>query len=106
MQKYVNRKHDPHKHPPKEFCAGAISEQEWFIDSGCSRHMTSDRSCLIEFQKCKGPRVTFGGNDKEGQTKGRGKVIKNQIVIDEVSYVKGLKFNLLSCNTVPKYIYF
>ncbi|CAH9114878.1 unnamed protein product [Cuscuta europaea] len=60
--------------------------------------MTGDRSCLTEFQKCKGPRVTFGGNDKEGQTKGRGKLIKDQIIIDDVSYVKGLKFNLLSAS--------
>ncbi|CAH9132436.1 unnamed protein product, partial [Cuscuta epithymum] len=35
----------------EELCAGAISEQEWFIDSGCSRHMTGDKSCLSEFQR-------------------------------------------------------
>ncbi|XP_019194891.1 PREDICTED: uncharacterized protein LOC109188716 [Ipomoea nil] len=67
----------------------------WYIDSGCSRHMTGDKSNLSNFKEVDGTKVIFGG-ESGGKTKGVGDIIKNEIIIREVSYVEGLKFNFLS----------
>jgi len=68
----------------------------WYLDSGCSRHMTGDRHCFISFIKKEGGAVTFGNNDK-GQIKGKGIIGKNNSAkIEDVQYVEGLKHNLLS----------
>ena len=68
----------------------------WYLDSGCSRHMTGDKQCFISFIKKEGGSVTFGNNDK-GQVKGKGIIGKNNSAqIEDVQYVEGLKHNLLS----------
>nr|XP_027188662.1 uncharacterized protein LOC113785802 [Cicer arietinum] len=68
----------------------------WFLDSGCSRHMTGDRNCFITFSKKDGGSVTFG-NDDQAQIKGNGTIGKtNSAQINDVQYVEGLKHNLLS----------
>ena len=36
----------------------------WYFDSGCSRHMTSDRSALINYQKLDRENVTFADSVK------------------------------------------
>ncbi|KAJ9566570.1 LOW QUALITY PROTEIN: hypothetical protein OSB04_002536 [Centaurea solstitialis] len=43
----------------------------WYLDSGCSRHMTGSKSVLSNYREERGPAVTFGGNGK-GQTRGYG----------------------------------
>nr|XP_027191123.1 uncharacterized protein LOC113787012 [Cicer arietinum] len=68
----------------------------WFLDNGCSRHMTGDRNCFITFSKKDGGSVTFG-NDDQAQIKGNGTIGKtNSAQINDVQYVEGLKHNLLS----------
>ncbi|VFQ62789.1 unnamed protein product, partial [Cuscuta campestris] len=42
----------------------------WYLDSGCSRHMTGDASLLSNLIPYDGPRVTFGGSNDFGLTKG------------------------------------
>ncbi|RVX02270.1 hypothetical protein CK203_028289 [Vitis vinifera] len=39
-------------------------EDKWFLDSGCSRHMTEDESKFAFLTKRKGGYVTFGDNAK------------------------------------------
>ncbi|KAJ9538956.1 hypothetical protein OSB04_031689 [Centaurea solstitialis] len=34
----------------------------WYLDSGCSRHMTGSKSVLSNYREERGPAVTFGGN--------------------------------------------
>ncbi|XP_031121052.1 uncharacterized protein LOC116024300 [Ipomoea triloba] len=68
----------------------------WYFDSGCSRNMTREKSNLVQLKEVKGPKVIFGGNGNHGITKGVGTIIKNGLKIEDVSYVEGLKFNLLS----------
>nr|GFB36545.1 ribonuclease H-like domain-containing protein [Tanacetum cinerariifolium] len=41
------------------------------IDSGCSRHMTGNMSCLSDFEKLNGGYVAFGGNPKGGKITGK-----------------------------------
>ncbi|GAB2292076.1 hypothetical protein Dimus_038187 [Dionaea muscipula] len=43
-----------------------------------------------------GVTVVFGGNEKPGETKGSGSIIKNGLIIRDIAYVQGLKFNVLS----------
>ena len=43
----------------------------WYLDSGCSRHMTGDRSLFKIFESKKGGNVTFGDGSKS-QIKGKG----------------------------------
>lgn len=67
----------------------------WYLDSGCSRHMTGDSTLLTEFEEKAGPSITFG-DDNKGYTKGYGLISKENVIIDEVALVDGLKHNLLS----------
>ena len=67
----------------------------WILDSGCSRHMTGDRALLSDVVVKAGPVVTFGDNSK-GITKGYGCLKYGNVIIEDVSFVEGLKFNLLS----------
>ena len=67
----------------------------WYIDSGCSRHMTGCKKFLSKFKEAPGPSVTFGDNSR-GITVGTGTMYQGNIEIHDISYVKGLKHNLLS----------
>lgn len=67
----------------------------WYLDSGCSRHMTGSRDLLQEFVEKDGPQVTFGDNSR-GKTKGYGTLLIGTVHIHNVTYVDGLKHNLLS----------
>ncbi|VFQ88272.1 unnamed protein product, partial [Cuscuta campestris] len=81
----------------------SLSEKEaakypgvWYLDSGCSRHMTGDASLLSNLIPYDGPRVTFGGSNDFGLTKGLGNLVYKGLTIQAVSYVEGLNYNLLS----------
>ena len=70
--------------------------QSWYLDSGCSHHMTGERCMFQSLLPKTGGTVTFGGNQK-GMIAGVGKIgIPPYPCIDKVLYVKGLKHNLLS----------
>ena len=57
--------------------------------------MTGSKSLLEDYVKKTGPAVTYGDNGK-GLTKGYGSIKCNNVVFKNVSYVKGLKYNLVS----------
>ncbi|GJT57810.1 retrovirus-related pol polyprotein from transposon TNT 1-94 [Tanacetum coccineum] len=67
----------------------------WYLDSGCSRHMTWIKQYLHRYSKESGPKVIFG-DDSSGNTKGYGSVNCNGITFTRVAYVNGLKHNLIS----------
>nr|GFC98393.1 integrase, catalytic region, zinc finger, CCHC-type, peptidase aspartic, catalytic [Tanacetum cinerariifolium] len=67
----------------------------WYLDSGCSKHMTGDRSQLINFvQKFLGM-VKFG-NDHVAKIMGYGDYQIGNVTISWVYYVEGLGHNLFS----------
>ncbi|VFQ59759.1 unnamed protein product [Cuscuta campestris] len=68
----------------------------WYLDSGCSKHMTGDASLLSNLIPYDGPRVTFGGSNDFGLTKGLGNLVYKGLTNQAVSYVEGLNYNLLS----------
>nr|KAJ0190081.1 hypothetical protein LSAT_V11C800430260 [Lactuca sativa] len=57
--------------------------------------MTGSKSLLEDYVKKTGPAVTYGDNGK-GFTKGYGNIKCNNVIFQNVSYVKGLKHNLIS----------
>ncbi|KAH6776804.1 hypothetical protein C2S51_000084 [Perilla frutescens var. frutescens] len=67
----------------------------WYLDSGCSKHMTGDKEDLDGYKEVKVPLVTFRDNSKS-QTIGEGFVVKGKFVVNGVSHVEGLKHKLLS----------
>ncbi|KAJ9544936.1 hypothetical protein OSB04_024643 [Centaurea solstitialis] len=75
--------------------SGSIDKGIWYLDSGCSRHMTGSKSVLSNYREERGPDVTFGGNGK-GQTRGYGTLTNGVTTFKRVAYVEGLMHNLLS----------
>ena len=68
----------------------------WYLDSGCSRHMTGNRSFFKVFESKKGGNVTFG-DGRKSQIKGKGIIsLPGLPDIANVLYVEGLRVNLLS----------
>ncbi|XP_021752647.1 uncharacterized protein LOC110715354 [Chenopodium quinoa] len=68
----------------------------WYLDCGCSKHMTGDKSKFLSLEDYPGGTVTFGDN-KKGEIIGKGKIGRSKShSIDNVFLVKGLMHNLLS----------
>nr|GEX64412.1 integrase, catalytic region, zinc finger, CCHC-type, peptidase aspartic, catalytic [Tanacetum cinerariifolium] len=65
----------------------------WYLDSGCSKHMTGDRSRLLNFVKKFIETVRFG-NDHFGAIMGYEDYVVGESVISRVYYVEGLGHNL------------
>ncbi|KAI3772107.1 hypothetical protein L6452_03282 [Arctium lappa] len=72
----------------------------WHVDSGCSRHMTGNMSCLQDFKHINGGHVAFGDNLTGGKISGKGNVTKGKMTFEDVYYVDQLKYNLLSISQV------
>nr|KAJ0192182.1 hypothetical protein LSAT_V11C800446370 [Lactuca sativa] len=70
-------------------------EHIWYLDSGCSRHMTICKSLLEDFIKKDGPTITYRDNDKVDK-KVYGTIKCNFFIFKNVSYVKDLQHNLMS----------
>lgn len=75
-----------------------VSNTKWYLNSGCSKHMTRDKTIFSSFSPRKGGFDSYGDNNK-------GKIIVISIIgkfpnpiIWEVPLVDGLKHNLLSIN--------
>ena len=72
----------------------------WYLDSGCSRHMTEDRSLFKVFKSKKGGNVTFGDGSKS-RIKEKGIIsLPGLPDIANILYVEGLRVNLLSISQI------
>jgi len=81
----------------------------WYLDSGCSRHMTGDKRKIKNLKRKDQGFVTYGDNNK-GKILGTGDVGGGDTLeIKDVLLVEGLKHNLLSisqlCDKVLKVIF-
>ncbi|GJW25767.1 retrovirus-related pol polyprotein from transposon TNT 1-94 [Tanacetum coccineum] len=74
----------------------------WYLDSGCSKHMTKNRSQLVNFVHKFLGTVRFG-NDQIAKIMGYGDYQMGNVTISRVYYVEGLGHNLFSigqfCNS-------
>nr|GEU77448.1 putative ribonuclease H-like domain-containing protein [Tanacetum cinerariifolium] len=66
------------------------------FDSGCSRHITRNKSYLTDYQEIDCGFVAFGENAKEGKITRKGKIRTGKLDFEDVYYMKELKFNLFS----------
>ncbi|GKA75751.1 retrovirus-related pol polyprotein from transposon TNT 1-94 [Tanacetum coccineum] len=80
-----------------------LKRSVWYLDSGCSRHMTGVKQCLHRYSKESGPKVVFG-DISLGDTEGYGSVICNGITFTRVAYANGLKHNLISISQLYVYV--
>jgi hypothetical protein len=82
-------------------CGLVLSTQRkmnpWYIDSGCSKHMTGDKGKFLSLSESKSGNVTFG-NDAPRKIKGKGMVSlsNGKEKFQDVLLVDGIKHNLLS----------
>jgi len=69
----------------------------WYIDSGCSKHMSGEKEKFISMSEQKSGNVTFG-NDAPRKIRGKGIVSlsNGKGKAQDVLFVDGLKHNLLS----------
>ncbi|KAK2362046.1 gag-protease polyprotein [Trifolium repens] len=77
-------------------CIRLSSYEDWYFDSGCSKHMTGDKKYLKKLRPCSKGSVTFGDGAK-GRIKGIGKLRDLSLpYLDKVLLVEGLTTNLIS----------
>ncbi|GJW91614.1 ribonuclease H-like domain-containing protein [Tanacetum coccineum] len=57
-------------------------EDQGYVNSGCSRHMTGNMSYLSDFKEFDGGYVTFGGGAKGGRITSKG-TLKTEILVDK-----------------------
>ena len=68
----------------------------WYLDSGCSRHMTGDKSLFKSLKEKEDGYVTFGdGSHSQVLRKGMIEILGLPLLTN-VLYIKGLKADLLS----------
>nr|GEU52220.1 retrovirus-related Pol polyprotein from transposon TNT 1-94 [Tanacetum cinerariifolium] len=72
-----------------------IRKPIWYMDSGCSRHMTGVKSYLHKYVEQSGPKVVFR-DDSTCTTEGYGSIKCNDIAFTKLAFVNGLKYNLIS----------
>ncbi|XP_049364162.1 uncharacterized protein LOC125828888 [Solanum verrucosum] len=76
------------------------NNQCWYMDSGCSRHMTGDTQNFLFLEAHQGGGVSFG-EGKKGFILVIDKIGRStEHFIDNVHYVNGLKYNLLSVSQI------
>ena len=74
----------------------ASETHSWYLDSGCSHHMTGNRSLFTSFTEFGGGNVTFGDGNV-ARVKGKGTIHAPNIPnLEKVLYVEGLEANLIS----------
>ncbi|GJS18406.1 putative ribonuclease H-like domain-containing protein [Tanacetum coccineum] len=75
-------------------------QEKRVIDSGCSRHMTGNKSYLLDYEEINGGFVSFGGSTKGGKITGKGKIRTGKLDFKDVYFVMELKFNLFSVSQI------
>src|ERR1044071_1122252 len=75
---------------------GVRLQDMWYIDSGCSYHMTGKQSKMSSLHRLQGGNISFGDKSK-GKICGMGTVkLKDHIKVNNVHLVKNLGFDLMS----------
>ncbi|GKA73815.1 ribonuclease H-like domain-containing protein, partial [Tanacetum coccineum] len=85
-----NQKRIIEGHPQK------VQEDQGYVDSRCSRHMTGNMSYLSDFKEFNGGYVTFGERANGGKVTRKGTLKIDKLDFEDVYFVKELKFNLFS----------
>ena len=75
--------------------------KEWWIDTGATRHVCSDKMMFSTFKPIKTGEKVFMGNSTTSDIKGRGKVVLKmtygkELTLTNVLYVPEIRNNLVS----------
>jgi hypothetical protein len=84
---------------PEEVLNTEIITAGWILDSGCTRHMTPDKSLLHDIRQLEQPIVVKGamqGEDANNNLEGDIYLKGNKIKIQNVLYVPGIRRSLIS----------
>ncbi|KAJ9536677.1 hypothetical protein OSB04_un000150 [Centaurea solstitialis] len=73
----------------------SIASHKWYLDSGCSKHMTGRKEILSNYTEEYGGSVKFGNNEL-APVVGLGDIVCKDITIQNVAHVVGLNHNLFS----------
>nr|GEU61636.1 hypothetical protein [Tanacetum cinerariifolium] len=79
-----------HGHPQK------VQEDQGYVDSGYSRHMTRNMSYLSDFKEFNRGYVIFEGGANSGKITSKGTIYTGNLDFEDVYFVKELDFNLFS----------
>ncbi|KAJ9561586.1 hypothetical protein OSB04_006746 [Centaurea solstitialis] len=71
------------------------ASHKWYLDSGCSKHMTGRKEILSNYKEEYGGSVKFGNNEL-APVVGQGDIVCKDITIKNVAHVVGLNHNLFS----------
>ncbi|KAJ9558178.1 hypothetical protein OSB04_012792 [Centaurea solstitialis] len=71
------------------------ASHKWYLDSGCSKHMTGRKELLSNYKEEYGGSVKFGNNELSPVV-GHGDIVCEDITINNVAHVEGLNHNLFS----------
>ncbi|XP_058727027.1 uncharacterized protein LOC131598445 [Vicia villosa] len=76
-----------------------VESKMWFLDSGCSNHMTDHKAWLVDFDESKKSKVKLADNNSL-QVEGTSNIVLQlsngeKTMIKDVFYVPGMKCNLL-----------
>ncbi|KAJ9545588.1 hypothetical protein OSB04_025295 [Centaurea solstitialis] len=71
------------------------ASHKWYLDSGCSKHMTGRKELLSNYREEYGGSVKFGNNELSPVV-GHGDIVCMDITINNVAHVEGLNHNLFS----------
>ncbi|KAJ9546514.1 hypothetical protein OSB04_019057 [Centaurea solstitialis] len=71
------------------------ASHKWYLDSGCSKHMTGRKELLSNYKEEYGGSVKFGNNELSPVV-GHGDILCEDITINNVAHVEGLNHNLFS----------
>ncbi|GKD25081.1 ribonuclease H-like domain-containing protein [Tanacetum coccineum] len=63
------------------------NEDQRYVNSGCSRHMTGNMSYLLDYKEFDGRYVTFGGGAKGGRITGKGTLKTVKLDFEDVYFV-------------------
>jgi hypothetical protein len=109
QQNNNSHRHEPHKSTwirkkdqySNEECTLALQAKKkkhgWYVDSGCSKHMTGDRVRFLTLKKERDGSIYFGNNDST-KIIGKGTVIigNKNTKAENVLLVEDMKHNFLS----------
>ncbi|GJY92555.1 zf-CCHC domain-containing protein [Tanacetum coccineum] len=76
-----------------------LEPDEWIKDSGCSKHMTGNKSLFSTYKAYDDGNVVFGSNLK-GKVIGKCMIYNDSLTISNVEHVDNLAFNLLSVGQI------
>ncbi|GJU87771.1 ribonuclease H-like domain-containing protein [Tanacetum coccineum] len=62
-------------------------EDQGYVDSGCSRHMTGNMSYLLDFKESDGGYVTFRGRAKGGRITGKGTLKTGKLDFEDMYFL-------------------